>query len=118
VLSTGPQDISGLKSFKAGLSVPRNTALLLRDDLGAHGTQVYCGVDNYAHVYVQSGVDFAFRSDASLQLPSSGKLLAPGGLGVGNSAPASLPATVVKKIEVFDATGASLGYLAVYDAIG
>lgn len=46
------------------------------------------------------------------------KLIAWGGLGVGNDAAASGPVgTVVKKIEVFDETGASLGYLPVYNAI-
>lgn len=45
------------------------------------------------------------------------KLLADGGLGVGNSAAATTPGSVVKKIQVFDETGASLGYIAVYSAI-
>lgn len=40
-----------------------------------------------------------------------------GGLGVGNSAAATTPGTVTKKMEVFDATGASIGFVAVYDAI-
>lgn len=38
-------------------------------------------------------------------------------LGVGNSAAASTPGSVVKKMQVFDASGASLGYVAIYDAI-
>lgn len=51
------------------------------------------------------------------RITSAGKMLASGGIGVGNSAAGSTLGTVVKKIEVFDAAGASLGYLAVYDAI-
>jgi len=47
----------------------------------------------------------------------TGKILGTAGLGVGNSAAATTPGTVVKKIEVFDASGASLGFIAVYDAI-
>lgn len=47
----------------------------------------------------------------------TGKALTTGGLGVGNSAAATTPGTVVKKIEVFDAAGASLGFIAVYNAI-
>lgn len=47
----------------------------------------------------------------------AGKVLATGGLGVGNSAAATTPGTVVKKMQVFDASGTSLGYVAVYDAI-
>ena len=38
-------------------------------------------------------------------------------LGVGNSAAATTPGTVTKKIEVFSEAGASLGFLPVYDAI-
>lgn len=48
---------------------------------------------------------------------TSGKVLATAGLGVGNSAAATTPGSVVKKIQVFDAAGSSLGYLPVYDAI-
>lgn len=51
------------------------------------------------------------------QIKTDGKLLAAGGLGVGNSAPASRPGAVVRKIEVFSATGASLGWLPVYSSI-
>jgi len=47
----------------------------------------------------------------------TGKILGTAGIGVGNSATAATPGTVVKKIEVFDASGASLGFIAVYDAI-
>lgn len=38
-------------------------------------------------------------------------------LGVGNSASASALGTCVKKIQIFDAAGTSLGYIPVYDAI-
>lgn len=48
---------------------------------------------------------------------ATGKVLATGGIGVGNSAAASTPGSVVKKIQVFDASGNSLGYVPVYDAI-
>lgn len=40
-----------------------------------------------------------------------------GNLGVGNSASASSLGTVVKKIEIFNAAGTSLGYIPIYDAI-
>lgn len=40
-----------------------------------------------------------------------------GALGVGNSTSGSSLGSVTKKIEVFDAAGASLGFLPVYDAI-
>lgn len=47
----------------------------------------------------------------------TGKLTAVGGLGVGNSVAATTPGTVVKKIQIFDAAGVSLGFIAVYDTI-
>ena len=40
-----------------------------------------------------------------------------GGLGVGNSEAGSTLGTVVKKVQIFNASGSSLGYLPVYDAI-
>jgi parallel beta-helix repeat protein len=51
------------------------------------------------------------------QVKTNAKLIAAGGIGVGNSAPASSPGSVVRKIEVFSATGASLGWIPVYNSI-
>jgi hypothetical protein len=45
------------------------------------------------------------------------KLIARGGLGVGNSAAATTLGSVTKKIEVFSETGASLGFIPVYSTI-
>lgn len=50
-------------------------------------------------------------------LAVTGKLTATAGLGVGNSAAATTPGTVTRKIEVFDAAGNSLGFIAVYNSI-
>lgn len=50
-------------------------------------------------------------------ISTTDKVLTTAGIGVGNSAAATTPGTVVKKIQVFDATGASIGYVAVFDAI-
>ena len=47
----------------------------------------------------------------------TGKLLTTGGIGVGNSVAATTPGTVTRKIEVFDAAGASLGFAALYGSI-
>jgi len=44
-------------------------------------------------------------------------LLVQGGLGVGNSAAGTTLGSVVKKIEVFDENGNSLGFIPVYDSI-
>lgn len=46
-----------------------------------------------------------------------GKVKAVGGIGVGNSAAATTPGTVIKKMEIFDASGVSLGFIPIYDAI-
>jgi parallel beta-helix repeat protein len=54
---------------------------------------------------------------ASGQIRAGGKVIAGGGIGVGNSAPATRPGAVVRKIEVFSSTGASLGWIPVYNTI-
>jgi hypothetical protein len=46
-----------------------------------------------------------------------GDLTIDGALGVGNAAPAQRPGKVVRKIEIFDADGVSLGWLPVYESI-
>jgi hypothetical protein len=43
--------------------------------------------------------------------------IAGGSLGVGNSAAATTPGTVVRKIEIFNQSGTSLGFIPVYDTI-
>jgi hypothetical protein len=40
-----------------------------------------------------------------------------GGIGVGNSAAATTLGSVVRKVQIFDAAGASLGFAALYDSI-
>lgn len=57
-----------------------------------------------------------YRAGASL-LKTDDKFVATLGLGVGNSAAATTPGTVVRRIEVFDASGASLGFVPVYNSI-
>lgn len=57
-----------------------------------------------------------FRNGTN-QLKTGNVFLATGGIGVGNSAAATTPGSVTDRIEVFDANGASLGFIAVYDAI-
>lgn len=57
-----------------------------------------------------------YRGGANL-LKTDDKFVAVAGLGVGNSAVATTPGTVTRKIEVFDASGASLGFIAVYGSI-
>jgi hypothetical protein len=52
-----------------------------------------------------------------VKLTSSGKVLANAGLGVGNSASATTTGSVTKKMEVFDASGNSLGFVPIYGSI-
>jgi hyaluronidase-like protein HylP/collagen triple helix repeat protein len=57
--------------------------------------------------------------DSKIVATSDGRLLATGGLGVGNSAPATaITGALVRKVEVFDRDGVSLGYLPVYRSMG
>lgn len=51
------------------------------------------------------------------QIKADGKVIAVGGIGVGNSASASKVGSVVRKIEVFSSSGASLGWIPVYNKI-
>ncbi|HEX6686938.1 MAG TPA: right-handed parallel beta-helix repeat-containing protein [Candidatus Limnocylindrales bacterium] len=51
------------------------------------------------------------------QIKTTGKIIAGGGIGVGNSAVANNLGSVVRRIEVFSSTGASLGYIPVYNSI-
>ena len=47
----------------------------------------------------------------------NGNLRLTGSLGVGNTAAATTPGTVTRKMEVFDASGSSLGFMPIYNAI-
>lgn len=69
------------------------------------------GADNVADFYSTGGGSLV------ASVTASGKVLATGGVGVGNSAAATTPGAVVKKMEIFDANGASLGFIAIYNSI-
>jgi len=62
------------------------------------------------------GFTLGSASDATVQRAAAG-IVNLGKLAVTNSAAATTPGSVTKKIEVFDAAGASLGFIAVYDSI-
>lgn len=57
-----------------------------------------------------------YRTAANI-LKTDDMLVATVGIGVGNSATANTLGTVTRKIEVFSASGVSIGFLPVYDAI-
>lgn len=76
-----------------------------------------CGGIGAAGIAFGAGLDVELYRYSSTVVKTGAKLVATGGLGVGNSATATTPGAVTKKIEVFDATGASLGFVPIYDAI-
>jgi hypothetical protein len=61
--------------------------------------------------------DTTLYRNAADQLKTDDKFLATAGIGVGNSAAASAVGTLVKKVEIFDASGNSLGFVPVYSSI-
>jgi|GEM_PF-5789105 len=62
------------------------------------------------------GIKLGSAADAIMQRAAPG-IINVGKLAVTNSAAATTPGSVTKKVEVFDATGASLGFVAVYASI-
>jgi hypothetical protein len=64
-----------------------------------------------------SAFDTNLYRSAADKLKTDDMLLTAIGIGVGNSAAATTLGTVVKKMQVFDASGTSLGYVPIYDAI-
>jgi hypothetical protein len=73
---------------------------------------------------VNAGTPYQAPSDTAMmyrsapgQVKTTAKLIAVGGIGVGNSAPATTLGSVVRKIEVFSSTGASLGWIPVYSSM-
>jgi hypothetical protein len=75
--------------------------------------------DNEAHEFLQHLSTWPLNAPVGhVTAQRTQKILAPGGIGVGNSAAVtgSLP-TPTRKMEVFDAAGASLGYVPIYPTI-
>jgi hypothetical protein len=62
-------------------------------------------------------LDVSLYRSAADQLKTDDKFLASLGIGVGNAVAAATLGNVIKKIEVFDDTGVSIGFLPVYDSI-
>lgn len=64
----------------------------------------------------KDGFDLGAANDATVQRAAAG-IINVGKLAVTNSAAATTPGAVSKKVEIFDAAGASLGFIAVYSSI-
>ncbi len=105
-------------SVLAAISLTDGGALVSGSTLTVTGTKgevpVFYGRDPFADIlYLKVGSAVAPIRSVSRVDPQAG-LAAP---YLGTSAAATTPGTVVKKIQVFDAAGVSLGYVAIYDAI-
>lgn len=93
---------------------------MMASDDTSKGAQLLLGGES--HSTYPNKVELRTNNASRFTIDSSGVVVSVGqhrvgSLGVGNSASATTPGTVVKKIEVFDASGTSLGFLPVYDSI-
>jgi hypothetical protein len=87
----------------------------------------YCGVTlNHLHVEdtsLNEGASYKAMGGPTVQSPVGSVSTLPnqlaivGKLGVGNTVAATTPGTVTRKMEIFDADGISLGFVALYDVI-
>lgn len=73
------------------------------------------GITNYSSG--SAAPDVNWRRTGAGRIGTDFKVVAVQGIGVGNSAAATTPGTVVKKMEVFDASGNSLGFVPIYSSI-
>lgn len=78
-----------------------------------------CSLNDGARINLSNGDASAYLvRNAANVINTPGKLTATTGLGVGNSASATIAVgALAKKIEVFDASGSSLGFVPVYSSI-
>ncbi len=86
---------------------------------GANGQTVYLWGAQVENASTLSAYVKTTTVPVGAETDSAGKTLFPAGLGVGNAAAAStIPVSgLVKKIEIFDAAGASLGFAPLYSSI-
>lgn len=105
-----------------------NDAIISRSGLGQVKAQTnfYVGASIVVDSDNQAGrLVFGIAQDVGMQrtaanilaMLSGDKFVATSGLGVGNSVIGSSLGECVRKMEVFDANGESLGYVPIYDAI-
>jgi hypothetical protein len=88
----------------------------IRDDSSAENNLNRLSI-NTSTQKVSAGTVGLEIENKDLLVTGTGNVRIAGNLGVGNSAAATTPGTVVNKIEIFDAAGVSLGFIAVYDSI-
>ena len=83
----------------------------------AAGSNAYKSIDGARWMFSTADASAYLARNAENVINTPGKLTATTGLGVGNSAAATTLGSVTKKMEVFDASGTSLGFVPIYDAI-
>lgn len=83
--------------------------------------------DSYVQFYINASGSFIWGSGAAIgdtnlyrvsgKLKTDNLFIANGGIGVGNSLAATTLGSVSRKMEVFNATGASIGFVPIYSSI-
>ncbi len=73
---------------------------------------IYCGPG-----FAIDDVTRGKKIRTSVMQYDTGKIFSGGGIGVGNSVPATVPGNIVRKVEIFDSVGNSLGFIPVYSDI-
>lgn len=132
LVGAGDGTVPGVMALNGSIYVmaPTNHRVIIGDAASWSGqgngfSYVSTTVDGNQRVEINLGsadqFSWVFAAAGTTTFPGTvtitGKVQATAGLGVGNSAAATTPGNVVKKMEVFNAAGASLGFVAIYDAI-
>lgn len=131
--SSGTTEFSGFACNLTTAAAAYTVSFALGCSIGAHAlgaaSAITRAISYFGSVQTVGGTGNAWGTDnvaftgdfvlhfASTRASSFAGQVRMASLGVGNSAAATTPGTVTKKVEVFDASGASLGYAALYDAI-
>jgi hypothetical protein len=116
-LFKGLRDASNYLRVGGGVSADQNAGVLYEGYNGSQKALTYFG-PGASRFYIQHIGGNKFASlDSSGNWRADGKVLATGGLGVGNDVAATTLGSVARKMEVFDETGASLGFVPIYDSI-
>ena len=114
---TTPVAISSIKAAAAYLLIAKRPVISVNGNIAVLSPKEIVELANSIGGKIEVNL---FHRSAKRELLIKKRLLINGAkdvLGVGNSASATTPGTVTKKMQVFDASGASLGYVPIYDAI-
>lgn len=102
----------------ASIYTAQNFSFVWKDHTGAIVGRIgNHGGGGQATLQLGTTFDVGLYRHSSTVLRSPTKLTADSGIGVGNSASATALGTLSKKMEVFDASGTSLGFVPIYTSI-